>query len=70
MEKRSDPKSDEAKPLDPVALTIAVWLGVIVCTTALVRLFEQAAADARLNPAAGLQADMPAFSVPVMGYGG
>ena len=42
----------EAAPLDPVALTLAVWLGVMVGVTGLVRLSESAA-SARAN--AGLQ---------------
>ena len=38
----------EAAPLDPIALTLAIWLGTVVLATALGRLVEDAAARAAL----------------------
>jgi hypothetical protein len=35
-----------AEPLDPVALTLAIWLGLVVGVTGLMRLSENAAANA------------------------
>jgi len=40
----------EAAPVDPIALTLALWLGVMVAVTGLIRLSEQAAAGARRMP--------------------
>ena len=51
---------DEPKPLDPVALTLAVWLGLIVSVAGLVRL----AADMPA-PGLGVDAAMPL----VLGFG-
>ena len=36
----------DAQPLDPVALTVALWLGVMVAITGVLRLSEIAAANA------------------------
>jgi len=36
----------EAAPLDPIALTLALWLGLVVGVTGLIRLSESAAANA------------------------
>ena len=36
----------DVAPLDPVALTLAVWLGLVVGVTGLIRLSENAAANA------------------------
>jgi len=38
----------EAAPLDPIALTLALWLGLVVGVTGLIRLSENAAANAAL----------------------
>jgi hypothetical protein len=38
--------ASEAAPLDPIALTLALWLGMIVGVTGLIRLSESAAANA------------------------
>ena len=45
---------DEPKPLDPVALTLAVWLGLMVSVPGLVRLASDMPA-----PGMGLDATMP-----------
>ena len=51
---------DEAAPLDPVALTLAVWLGLIACVTGVIRLSDNAAAQAALarNADARLQMEI------------
>ena len=49
-----DGDDDEPKPLDPVALTLAVWLGLMVSVAGLVRLAEDMPA-----PAMGNDATMP-----------
>jgi len=36
----------ETAPLDPIALTLALWLGLVVGVTGLIRLSETAAANA------------------------
>jgi hypothetical protein len=36
----------ETAPLDPIALTLALWLGLVVGVTGLIRLSEAAAANA------------------------
>jgi len=36
----------ETAPLDPIALTLALWLGLVVGVTGLIRLSENAAANA------------------------
>ena len=41
-------KPDEAAPMDAVALTLAVWLGLITCVTGVIRLSDNAAAQAAL----------------------
>ena len=46
-------EADDAQPLDPIALTLAVWLGVIVIVTGLVRMSENASMQASLAQAAG-----------------
>ncbi len=45
---QGDPNTDA---MDPIALTLAVWLGVIVGVTGLVRLSENAAAQSALSQA-------------------
>ena len=42
---------DEPEPMDPIALTLAVWLGMIVGVTGLIRMSEHAAAQAALAQA-------------------
>lgn len=54
----------EAAPLDPVALTLAVWLGVMVAVTGLIRLSESAA-TARAS--AGLQTQHASYAVRPIG---
>ena len=41
-----DDEKAEDSGFDPVALTLAVWLGSIVCVTGLIRLTEDASARA------------------------
>ena len=45
------PHVEETKPLDPVALPLVLWLGLMVCVLGVQRMAEQAA-DQRA-PAAG-----------------
>ena len=40
--------TDEPQPMDPIALTLAVWLGIIVSVTGLMRLSQEAAVQAAL----------------------
>ena len=47
-----DQNDDAAIPLDPVPLTLAVWLGVIVCVTGVLRVSEDAAAQSAQAQAA------------------
>ena len=51
MRKREE--REEAAPLDPVALTLAIWLGCVVGVSGLVRLSEEASAQAALDEASG-----------------
>jgi hypothetical protein len=44
--KNRKPVETEAAPLDPIALTLALWLGLVVGVTGLMRLAENAAANA------------------------
>ncbi len=48
------PDHDEAPPLDPVAVTMAIWLGLVVSVTGLVRLSAHAATAAHDPRAAAL----------------
>ena len=43
---------DNTQPMCPIALTLAVWLGLIVSVTGLTRLSQNAAAQAALAQAA------------------
>ena len=59
---RRDPRGDaseEPRPLDPVALCIAVWLGLIVAGTGLVRL-----AGNQVNAAAAAGAAAAPLNTP------
>ena len=49
----------ELAPLDPVALTLALWLGLLATVAGLTRLSDAAAAQAMLDQTAG----WPAFAV-------
>lgn len=45
--RRSRPApAEEAAPFDPIALTLAIWLGLIATATGMVRMSENAAAQA------------------------
>jgi len=44
--KNRKPVESETAPLDPIALTLALWLGLMVAVTGLIRLSENAAANA------------------------
>ncbi len=41
------PEKDEVPPLDPVAVTLAIWLGLVVSVTGLTRISANAAATAQ-----------------------
>ncbi len=45
-------ETKEPGPLDAIALTLAIWLGVVVCMTGLSRLTQEAAIQAALAEAA------------------
>jgi hypothetical protein len=69
---------DDAKPLDPIALTLAVWLGVVASVTGLVRLGQDAADQAAITQAiaegggtpAEAEPDTSPFSPRLMAFGG
>ena len=70
------PDGNEPVPMDPVALTLAVWLGLIVGVTGLIRMSENAAAQAAIAQAGGrpeaqqsVDAGDP-FSARLMAFGG
>ena len=44
--------NEDGQGLDPIALTLAVWLGVITGTTGLIRMSHDAAAQTELAQAA------------------
>ena len=69
---RHSDKSEEAQPLDPVAMTLAVWLGLIVGVTGFVRMSEHAAARAALNPPNTLPEteENLLFTARLMAFGG
>lgn len=50
---RNQEKS-EANGLDPIALTIALWLGLVVSVAAIGRMSQQAIAQANLDEARGV----------------
>ena len=52
-------KDGQVKSLDPIALTLALWLGCVVGAAGLTRLQQQVSAQAALDEAAG----KPAFSL-------
>lgn len=63
--------SEESQPMNPIALTLAVWLGLIVGVTGLARMSEQAAARAALAQANGPVAeDSLAFNPRIIAFGG
>ena len=43
----------EARPLNPIALSLAIWLAFVVGVTGLTRLQQEASAQAALDEAAG-----------------
>jgi hypothetical protein len=66
--------AEDVAPVDPVALTLAVWLGLIVGVMALLRMSENAAmqaAQAQANAPPGVAAEMAnPFSTRLMAFGG
>ena len=46
MEHRRDDQTDEAEPLNPISLTLALWLGLIVGVTGVTRFVQHAANNA------------------------
>ena len=53
---RKGEERERAEQLDPVALTLAIWLGCMVCISGLIRLSEAASAQAMLEEASGRDA--------------
>ncbi len=49
----------DPQPMEPIALTLAVWLGLIVCVTGVIHMADRAAADAVM--AQNAQAIRPAI---------
>ncbi len=69
-------KRDEDAPVDPIALTLAVWLGLIVGVNGLVRLSERAEfqasvaqAGAKTSNRQSVEVSNP-FSARLMAFGG
>ncbi len=48
---RNDREQTDVKPMDPIALTLAVWLGLIAGVTELVRLSDRASSEAAARSA-------------------
>ena len=75
-----DRNADEGQPLDPIALTLAVWLGVIAGATGLVHMAQDAAARTALAQAVNAptaselaqrpQEPSPLFNTRLMAFGG
>lgn len=65
---------DDARPMDPVALTLAVWLGLIVGVTGMIRLSDNAAALSamaqKLQEAAPSAEAQNPFNPRLMAFGG
>ena len=57
------PHAEEAKPLDPIALSLALWLGLMVCALGVQHLAEQATDQAAQQEAAG--SVQPSVAQPV-----
>lgn len=55
---------DEAGGVDPVALTLVLWLGLVVGAAGLTRLSQQASAQEALDEAAGKPSLMSTMDVP------
>ena len=55
---RKNREQDGSAALDPIALTLAIWLGIVVCITAFGRLAQDGAAQAgqQSEPAPGAMA--------------
>ena len=54
----------EAAPLDPVALTLALWLGLVVSVAAVDRLSKAAIAQAALQAEQGTPSAAPSLTAP------
>lgn len=46
---------EEAAPMDPVALTLALWLGLVAGVTGLVRMSENVAVQAQMEAQTQMQ---------------
>ncbi len=78
--KRKRQQPDEQGALDPIALTLALWLGLVVAVSALLRISNDAMADVAVAEAGaerGRQAmvgraaaDVPRFNPRLMAFGG
>ena len=68
--------TNETQPIDPIALTLAVWLGLVVSVTGLMRLSENAAnqaALAEMSMPSGMAAaseESRSIDVRVIAFGG
>ena len=51
--KRKPEQDDQPPALDPIAVTLALWLGIVASATGLIRLEREAVAEAALAEAAG-----------------
>jgi hypothetical protein len=65
---RSGP--DMRQPLDAVALTLAIWLGVMVAVTGFVRLVDEATTVAEANRVAGIVPTAVGVPFYTMSFGG
>lgn len=72
---RNRPPEETPAGLDPIALTLALWLGVVVGATGLLRLAQDAADQAALAQAGQTGTNHPAdemspFNPRLMAFGG
>lgn len=65
---RSGP--DMRQPLDAVALTLAIWLGVMVAVTGFVRLVDEATTVAEANRVSGIVPTAVGVPFYTMSFGG
>ncbi len=73
--KRKRQPEEDRDSLDPIAVTLAIWLGFVVGVSGITRLAQDAAADAALVQAGQTAAAHPAeetspFNPRLMAFGG
>jgi hypothetical protein len=73
--KRKRKPEQEPESLDPIALTLALWLGVVVGTSGMIRLAQDASLDQALEQAgepaaAHPMAETSPFNPRLMAFGG